>query len=65
MFRLPVFAFASRAERGHPPSSVLTIRYIAHTDFAKDYEFGFRVRPDSNGKYLVCSEDGGRGYVCD
>jgi hypothetical protein len=53
----------TRVQSGNSPSRMLTIRYIAHTYLSEDREFHFRLRPTSDGTYLVCSE-GGRGYVC-
>ena len=53
----------TRVQTGNPPSRPLTIRYIAHTYLSEDREFHFRLRPTSDGTYLVCSE-GGRGFAC-
>ena len=53
-----------RIEKGHLRSSVLTVRYIAHTAYSRDnLEHRFRLLSTADGKYLVCSE-GGRGFVC-
>jgi hypothetical protein len=54
----------TRVVRGHPPSSVLTIKYIAHTDYAQDRTFRFHLRRSQKGVWLACSDDGGRGYIC-
>jgi hypothetical protein len=54
----------TRVVRGRPPSSVLTIKYIAHTDYAQDRIFRFHLRRSQEGGWLACSDDGGRGYIC-
>jgi len=54
----------TRVVRGRPPSSVLTIKYIAHTDYAQDRTFRFHLRRSREGVWLACSDDGGRGSVC-
>jgi len=54
----------TRVVRGRPPSSVLTIKYIAHTDYARDRTFRFHLRRSRDGVWLACSEDGARGYIC-
>jgi hypothetical protein len=53
----------TRVIRGRPPSPVLTIKYIAHTDYAKDRIFRFHLRR-SQEVWLACSDGQGRGYVC-
>lgn len=54
----------TRVVRGRPSSSVLTIKYIAHTDYAQDRIFRFHLRRSREGAWLACSDDGGRGYIC-
>jgi len=54
----------TRVVRGRPPSSVLTIKYIAHTDYAQDRTFRFHLRRSQEGVWLACSDGVGRGYVC-
>lgn len=53
----------TRVVRGRPPSSVLTIKYIAHTDFVENLDFRFHLQRSKDGVWLACG-DGGRGYVC-
>lgn len=53
----------TRVVRGHPPASVLTIKYVAHTDFVEDREFRFHLRRSKDGIWLACG-DGSRGYLC-
>lgn len=54
----------TRVVRGRPPSSVLTIKYIAHTNYVEDRAFRFHLRRSKDGAWLACSDGGGRGYVC-
>ena len=54
-----------RVLRGTRPSSMLPIRYIAHTSRASDHESQLRLRRAEAGTWLVCRHDGGRGYNCD
>jgi hypothetical protein len=54
----------TRVVRGRPPSPVLTIKYIAHTDYAKDRIFRFHLRRSQEGGWPACSDDGGLGYIC-
>ncbi len=55
----------SRVIEGRPPSSHLKIRYIAHSFMSVKRERRFRLRRGEDGIYDVCSEDGGRGFICE
>jgi hypothetical protein len=55
----------SKVLRGHAPSHVLTIRYIAHTDWPKGLELRFHLRRSSTATWLVCKEGNGLGYICE
>src|SRR5215204_4568995 len=44
----------TRVLRGRPPSPVLTIKYIAHTDLAPDEDFRFHLRRAEDGIYIAC-----------
>ena len=55
----------ARVLKGRPPSPVLTIKYIAHTDLAADQEFRFHLRRTTDGNYIACRDRRGvRGYIC-
>ena len=54
----------TRTLRGRPPSSQLTIQYIAHSYLPEDSELRFHLRSTKNGIWLVCREGKGRGYIC-
>ena len=54
----------TRVVRGRPPSSVLTIKYITHSDLVADREFQFHLRRSKEGTWLVCNDGGGPGYIC-
>jgi hypothetical protein len=54
----------TRVLRGTPPSSPLTIRYIAHTPYASDRVLKLRLRPWGDDAWVVCQPPGGRGYIC-
>ena len=54
----------TRVVRGRPPSSVLTIKYIAHSDRVPDREFRFHLRRSKQGIWLACKDSVGVGYVC-
>ena len=54
----------TRVIRGRPPSQVLTIRYIAHSDYPMDREVRFHLRRSDDGVWLVCHDGLGRGYDC-
>ncbi|HEV7341083.1 MAG TPA: hypothetical protein VGN68_05560 [Sphingopyxis sp.] len=55
----------SRVVTGRLTPPVIKIRYIAHGDMPTDREVELRLRRSDDGIYLVCSEGGGRGYICD
>ncbi len=56
----------TRVVKGRAPSSVLTVKYIAHMDMPADQDFRFHLRRADDGSYLVCrGERGGSGYHCD
>ena len=54
----------TRVVHGRPPSSVLTIKYIAHTDLDEDRALRFHLRRSKDQIWLVCNDGGGRGYIC-
>lgn len=54
----------TRVIRGRPPSSVMTIRYVAHTDLVSDRDFRFRLHRSAGGDWLVCAKPGERGFAC-
>lgn len=55
----------TRVLSGRPPSSVLTIKYIAHAGLTPDQEFRFHLQRSTEGIWLVCSGgEGRRGYIC-
>lgn len=54
----------TRVVKGRPPSSTLTIKYIAHTDRPADYVGRYHLRRSKNGIWLACKGRGGRGYIC-
>jgi hypothetical protein len=54
----------TRVLRGTPPSSPLTIRYIAHTPYASDRVLKLHLRRWGDGAWVVCQRPGGRGYIC-
>ncbi|WP_428678637.1 hypothetical protein [Sphingopyxis sp.] len=54
----------TRVLSGRPPSRVLKIQYLAHMYWRENVEGRFRLRRSDEGIYLVCSENGGVGYVC-
>lgn len=54
----------SKVLRGRAPSSVITIRYIAHMDLPKTGNLRFHLRRSSTTIWLVCKEKGGLGYIC-
>jgi hypothetical protein len=53
-----------RVISGRPPTRVLTIRYIDHTDLMGDREFRFHLRRSPEGVWLACADGAGRGYAC-
>jgi hypothetical protein len=53
-----------RVVHGRPPSPVLTIKYIAHSDLNEDRALRFHLRRSKDQIWLVCNEGGGRGYIC-
>jgi integration host factor subunit beta len=53
----------SRTVSGKAPSSVITVRYFAHT-YMGWKDFLFHLRPSKEGDYIVCS-DNGEGARCD
>ena len=53
----------SRTVSGRVPSSVITVRYFAHT-YMGWKDFLFHLRPSKEGDYIVCS-DNGEGARCD
>jgi hypothetical protein len=58
--------YISRVLTGRAPASVLPIKYIAHTSFARDREFQFHLRRSPEGVWLACSDGAeSRGYNCD
>lgn len=55
----------TRVLSGRPPSSGLTVRYIAHSDLPPDEQFRFHLRRAANGIYVVCQLGRKqRGYIC-
>ena len=54
-----------RVIEGRPPSSRLKIRYIAHSFMSEKRERRFRLRRREDGIFDVCSEEGGRGFICE
>lgn len=54
----------SRVLRGHSPSPIITVRYLAHTYRTESSPVRLRLRANSNGTYTVCAEPGGIGLVC-
>jgi hypothetical protein len=55
----------TRVVKGRAPSSVLTVKYIAHGDLPADQDRRFHLRRANDGIYLVCRDPrGGRGYIC-
>ena len=54
----------TRSVKGQAPSSVLTIKYIAHSDLDENRDFRLHLRPGDDQAWLVCNDHGGRGYVC-
>jgi len=53
----------NRVDKGRPPSSLMTIKYIAHADFERDREFRFHLQRSHDGTWLAC-KDQGVGYIC-
>lgn len=55
----------TRVVKGRAPSSVLTVKYIAHEDLPANQDRRFHLRRAKDGTYLVCRDPrGGRGYIC-
>lgn len=54
----------TRTLRGRPPSTQLTVRYIAHSYLPEESELRFHLRSAKNGIWLVCKQGEGRGYIC-
>lgn len=54
----------ARVIEGRLNPGTIKIRYIAHSDMPTDRELKLRLRRSEDGIYLVCSEGGGRGYIC-
>ena len=54
----------TRVISGRPPSPVLTVRYIAHSYLPADRSVRLRLRRSDEDTWLICSESGGRGYIC-
>ena len=54
----------TRVVSGRPPSAVLTIKYIAHSDLARDRDFRFRLQRSEDGGWVACNDEGARGYIC-
>jgi hypothetical protein len=54
----------TRIIRGRPPSHVLTIRYIAHTDRQVGYVGQYHLRRSKDGIWLACRKGRDRGYIC-
>jgi hypothetical protein len=48
---------------GSAPSSILSIRYIGHSDLVPDHPVRLHLRRAKDGIWLVCG-DRGRGYIC-
>ena len=53
----------TRLISGRPPSSVLTVKYIAHMDRPTG-EMRLHLRRSNEGIWLVCNDGKGRGYIC-
>ena len=53
----------TRVISGRPPSSLLTVKYIAHMDRPGD-EMRFHLRRSHDGIWFVCNDGKGRGYIC-
>lgn len=54
----------TRVIRGRPPSSVMTIRYVAHTDLVSDRDSRFRLHRSAGGDWLACAKPDERGFHC-
>ena len=54
----------ARIIRGRPPSSVLTIRYIAHTERHSTHVSRYHLRRSTDGVWLACRQKRELGYIC-
>lgn len=54
----------SRVLRGRSPSSLITIRYLAHTYRNESSPVRLDLRANANGTYTVCAPPGGDGALC-
>ncbi|WP_296612318.1 hypothetical protein [Sphingomonas sp.] len=53
----------ARVLRGHVPSSVLSVRYFAHSYRYGEGDVRLHLRRRSKGTYFICA-DGGEGVRC-
>lgn len=54
----------ARIIRGRPPSTVLTIRYIAHTERHATHVSRYHLRRSTDGVWLACRQKRELGYIC-
>lgn len=54
-----------RVDAGIAPSKQLKVRYIAHSYLAEGTKHRLHLRLSDDGVYLVCSDGGGRGFLCE